>query len=417
MITGKGKIRLALMVVAFVSLGASFLSLSYMNRMAGRIQDIVGRDARMVQLGEMFSRKMLEARREEKNFIIYLDTLYIQKNRSIIQDIVQEVEWAKANTRGYAVELDSLDILLGRYVHLVDLLVGAYQEDPNVLFRMRRQINSYEEALANLAKRQNLDPEVLRAWRSEMTLDLLSETTKLTVEKSRLFIDLKDISSAFISLGERITVAARAAMREDGAQGIHYSVKAQRNTLTLLFVATLFLAYMVVALPRRIFLPFRRIIRSLNAIARGESETPLTNGDTGDEFGELSRSFQNAIHQLKVFNALKAEKIVEIDRNFRKVAEEMNEALLVLTPDLTVSLANKAARRLFSEKKDPTGAFLKDLPFAWEVLGDALEKVEKKRRIEFSVKLKKRDLKKRLVTLISTTDKSGKLENILVILR
>ena len=63
--TNRGKIRITLTVIASISLGISFLSLYYMNRMVQEIEEIAYRDAKIAELGEILSILILEARREE----------------------------------------------------------------------------------------------------------------------------------------------------------------------------------------------------------------------------------------------------------------------------------------------------------------------------------------------------------------
>ena len=417
MLSSRGKIRISLFIVAFISLGASYLSLSYMTQMGKKIEEIVYKDARMAELGEMLTRKMLEARREEKNFIIEMDTLYIEKNKAIQEQIKTEVNNAREVTPAYPHELDSLDILVVRYGKQIDLLVSSYRKDPKILSRLGRQINKYEEDLKKLVEDQNLDPAALPLMNSFINIELLSETTKLSTEKSKLFFELKEVSRNFMSLTQKITADARESLVRHSEEGMSFSVKAQRNTLTLLFLAALILAYMIFYLPRKILLPFKKIIRSLNAIARGEIGAPLPDVSTGDELGELSRSFQQAIQKLKHFNELKTSKIIEIERNFRRSIDEVDESVIILFPDLKISYLNSAARKMFSINSDVISKSMKDLPVLWDIFGDSLESIEKKGRVEYSVKLKKRDFKKRTVTIIPNTGKGGKLENIVVIIK
>ena len=71
MLSGRGKIRVALLTVAAISVGTSFVSLFYMNRIIKRSKSIAEKDSRVAGLAEDISLKILEAKREEKNFIIY----------------------------------------------------------------------------------------------------------------------------------------------------------------------------------------------------------------------------------------------------------------------------------------------------------------------------------------------------------
>jgi len=417
MLSSRGKIRLALFIVAFISLGTSFLSLSYMHRMATKIEEIAYKDAKIAELGEELSIKMLEARREEKNFIIYFDTLYIDNNQRIIDEIKSDVNDAKEITEAYSTKLDSIEFLIERYSNNIRLLVETFQEDPRTLYNLRRQVINYEEELQNLAKKRKVEVDALPSWTSDINISILSAATKLSAEKSKLFTELREVGNEIMKLTQQITTSARESLAKNSSEGMKYSVKAERNTLTLLLLAGLLLLYMIFYLPQRIFLPFKRMIKILKAIGRGETEAPLPDIHTKDELGELSRSFQEAIHKLKFFNDLKTSKIADIERNFRRVLTEIDEAVILLTPDLRISYANVAAREIFAFSEDINYKPLKEITVLWEILGKHFESGATKRKAEYSLKIKKMDLRKKNLIVIPGLAKSGKLESVLLIVK
>lgn len=416
MLTGKSKIRISLFLVALISLGTSLLSLSYMNRMASKLEKIASEDAKIAELGEVLSIKMLQARREEKNFIIYLDTLYITNNRNIIDEIRFDLENAKEIAKAYSPKLDSIETLLSAYGDNITRLVTAFQEDPKTLYNLQRQIMNYEQELRALAKSRKLSLEALPSWSSDINIALLSASAKLSAEKSKLFNELREDGDRMMKLAQDITLSARHSLARNSAEGMSYSQKAQRNTWTLILIAVFLLAYLIVSLPHRIFLPYRRISRVLQGIGRGESELVLPNIDTKDELGELSRSFQAAIQKLYTFNALKTSKITQIQRNFHRILEEVKEAVCILAPDLTILYLNDSAKRLFDINREIISKSIKDLTPLWDVFDQSIIDIEKRGRYEVNLKLKKMDLKK-IVSVVPSTDSTGKLENVLIIIK
>ena len=415
--TGKGKIRLALLLVALISLGTSLLSLSYMNRLARKFEQIASRDAKIAELGETLSIKMLEARREEKNFIIYLDTTYIVGNRRIIEEIRSDVENVIGITTAYMSELDSIEVLLAEYSANIDRLVTAFQEDPRTLYNLQRQIMNYEQELRNLAKNRRLSVESLPSLTSDVNIALLSASAKLSTEKTRLFNELREDGDRIMNLAQDIASSARETLAKNSTEGMSYSQKAQRNTWTLIFLAVFLLAFLVVSLPQRIFLPYRKISRVLEAIGRGESEFTLPNIGKGDELGELSRSFEEAIGKLRDYSDLKTSKIAQLQRNLYRVLEEVKEAFFILAPDLTVLYVNVAAKALFDIDRELISKSIKELESLWEVLKESIVDVEKRGRFEISLKFRKMEFKKKTVSVIPSTSSTGRLENIFIIVK
>ena len=392
MLTAKGKIRVSLFAVAFIALGTSLLSLSYMTRMFRKIDAIINKDVKIADLGEAITIKILEARREEKNFIIYLDSLHIGNNRRILDEIQADVEAARGLGSEYAAEMDSITFYLGQYKKDMALLVTTIREDPRSLYRLQQQIINYEQELRALAEKRKIDVSDLPGWTSDVNASLVSAATKLSTEKSRLFSELRDMSNHIIRLAGDITQRARASLAESSAQGIRYSLKAQRNTMTLLIMAAILLAYLVVDLPRRVFMPYRKIMRFLQAVARGEPDWVLPDIQTKDEMGELSVSFRTAIEKLQYYNDLKASKIAELHRSFYRLMDEVSGAVLLLSPDLKILYMNDATAKLFDIDRERIGTTVKDLTPLWAVLNGNIVNIERKGKFELSLKLKKRYL-------------------------
>ena len=317
----------------------------------------------------------------------------------------------------YSPELDSIETFLLAYSNNITRLVSAFQEDPRTLYNLQRQIMNYEQELRTLARNRRLDMESMPSWSSDINIALLSASAKLSAEKSRLFSELREAGDEVIELAQQISISARESLAQNSSQGMSYSVKAQRNTWTLVLIAVFILAYLIFDMPHRIFLPYRKMGRALQAIGRGESELSLPNVEAGDELGELSRSFREAIRKLHTFNVLKTGKIAQIQRNLHRILEEVKEAVIILGPDLIILYLNDAAKTLFEIDREMVSKSIKDLTPLWEVLDQSIENIEKRGRYEVNMKLKKMELKKKMVSIIPSTGQTGKLENILLIIK
>ena len=416
MLTGKSKIRLAFLLVAAISLGTALLSLSYMNRLTQRMEAIANKDARIAALGEALSIQMLEARREEKNFIIYFDTLYIAQNRQIMQDIAREIQLAKSYAEPYAVQLDSIMLLITMYNEYVERLAESIQEDPRMLYRLQRRIVSYEEELRALADKQKLNTADLPDWTSDLNLSLLSATSAISSEKSRLFSDLRESSNQIMEFTQAIATNARISLARNSEEGIEYSIRARRNTQTLLLIAGFLLAYLLIELPRRIFMPFRKTIKSLKALERGETETQLSHIDSTDEVGELSRAIQSAIQRLRDYNVLRTEKIIEVQRDLTRVIEEINEGVFILAHNGAIIQMNGAAKSLFEIEKDAVPTSIKDIPLLGDLVVTKLPDIDKQGKQEVKFKVNRKGTRKKTAQIIPNIDLNNRLSHVLIVI-
>jgi len=415
--TSRWKIRIALLSVAVIALGTTLLSLSYINQMAESIEQIANRDAKMAEMGESLSIQILQARREEKNFIIYLDTLYIIQNQTIINKMRENVTEVKKTSQIYTEKLDSIHTLLNDYSRNIQLLVSVFQEDPRTLYNLQRQIFNYEEQLRTLAKNKKLNFESLPSWTTDANIAVLSASAKLSAEKSRLFRELREDSDQINALAREITKHARESLSKNSNSGISYSVKAQRNTITLILVALLLLIYLIAVLPRKIFDPYKKMKKALQAVGRGEIDFSMPNIKVQDELGDLSRSFQDAVQKLQTFNELKSAKIIEIQRNLYRILEEIREAVVILTPELNILYINESARVLFKTDKSIISHPVKELTSLWEIIDKNIANLDKTGKYEMSQRIKKSGIKKSIISILPNINNSGKLENLLIIIK
>jgi len=417
LLSSKGKIRLVLVVAVSLSLITALVSLLYMNAMISRIRQITLRDARLVDLGRDISIKVLDARREEKNFIIYLDSTYIDQTLSIISAIESNVEQAKTIAPEQNTRLDSISGLIIDYKSDITILRKTFEEDPRALSSLQRQLVDYEERLKRTVARNKLQEDSLPAWLSDLNILAVAATAKLSTEKARLLSDLRETSTSILNLAGRIVSQAQSDLAKHSEEGVHYGFKAQRNTVTIFIITILLLAYLIIYFPRRVLLPFQRITRTLKAISKGETAFRIDDLEKSGEFTELYRSFHDAIYDLQVYNELKTEKIAELQKQLHSALDEIKEACLVISGDLKISYINDSAKNLFSVDDNILGKNLSDIPILWKILDEPFRVGEVQRRLELNTRIKRSDLRKRCITVLSFPGRKDAAPSRLIIVK
>lgn len=417
MLSSKGKIRLVLVIAVSLSFITALVSLLYMNAMTSRIRQITLKDARLVDLGRDISIKVLDARREEKNFIIYLDSTYIDRTLAIISQIESNVEQARKIAPEQAAALDSISDLIVEYKNDIATLRRTFEQDPRALSSLQRQLMDYEDQLKKTVARSKIQEDSLPAWLSDLNILAVAATAKLSTEKARLLSDLRETTTSILSLAARIASQAQTDLTQHSEEGVRYGYKAQRNTITIFIITILFVAYLIIYFPRVVLLPFQRITKTLRAISKGETAFRIDDLEKGGEFLDLYRSFQDAIYNLKLHNELKTEKIAELQKQYRSTLEEMREACVVVSADLKLSYLNPAAMDLFALDDSVLGKSITELPLLWKHLEEPLKANERERRIEINARIKRSDIRKRAITVLSFRSKTDQAPSRLIVIR
>lgn len=417
MLTSKTKIRLSLLLVASVSLVTSLLSLNYMNQMVRKIEVMTESDAKMAEIGEELSIRMLEARREEKNFIIFLDSTHIQQSMQILESMDKEASLARSVSPLYHTELDSIAKLISSYRNSLQSLAQTFQDDPRAFYRLQQQVMEYEKELKHITEQEQISSKELPGWATILNYSLLNAANKISSDKAKVISELKETSTQILILTESIAESARESLARNSKEGRQYGVRARRNILTLLMITGLLLAALIFYLPMKIFEPFRKIQRALSAISRGETEFPMPNMDSKDEIGTLSRSFHEATRKIRFFNNLITEKVVETRRNYQRILDEVDEGVIIATTDLNVIFINQTIREWFHLKTKTEIKSVQDIGPLWSQIGSALENIEKMGRTELDMQNGTDYPEMHKVTVIPRPGKSGRTETVLFIIR
>ena len=414
---GKTQIRFSMLIVSAIALGTTLISFSYLNQMKRAIDQIAYQDAPMGQLGESISRQMLEARREEKNFIIYLDTQYLTNTRRIIADLRHHIDANRIDTSPVAVTLDSIQVLLARYDELVSGMSDIYKEDPNTFYKLQSQLLDYERSLKSLANRKKLPEEDLVSWLSTLNITLVSANAKISAGKARHFAELKSISESVVAMGQQIAEEAKLSLEQHTKKGLRYSIRSQRNTLTLVFLSAFMLMALILWLPKRVFAPYDQFAKTLRTVGKGSKYPVLPHATVENEIGDLSRAISTALHELYVQSDLKSDKIKAIQRMYRRLMDELDEAVLILDPDFIILYMNNKAMAWFNKTSDHSIQKMHDIPILWEELEKPLENIDRSGRIEIKLGSQRWLQSRKGATVVPVMGEGAVLEYILLIIQ
>ena len=415
--TGKTQIRFALLFVTLIALGTSLVSLSYLNQMTKAIDRIAYEDARTLQLGESISRQILEARREEKNFIIYLDSLYLNNSLSLVIDLEQQIHDYRASSERTLTELDTIVKLLNRYENRVMEMSKMYTKNPHRFNRLQSNLLEYEKSAGNLALPGWVAKEEIIEWMSDSNPLVSTGHTIPLEEKVHHFVELKTLSDAIVQVSQNMVEQAKNTLETHTTEGTRYSIVAQRNTLALIFASGFLLIVLIVWMPRRIFNPYNSFIKSLRLLSLGGRSPAITHfSGQNNEIGELSRAIEKAMHETQNLSALKSAKIQSIQRMYRRLMDEVDDAVIILDRDFNILVMNNQALSwLNMDDRNPVK--LSDIPDVWDAVHPTLLNIQRAGRTELSFTSKALNLKKKQMILVPLLREGPALDYVVMVIK
>ena len=171
-----------------------------------------------------------------------------------------------------------------------------------------------------------------------------------------LFSQIKSQAEAILQLNQKNMSDANDRARRDAAT-------ARRRMYILLAVGTALAVVFILFTRRWILRPIHRLIRSADEIRRGNLDLVVA-GDSHDEIGHLSESFNAMAASLREFRRTDQAKLMRVQKATQQAFDSLPDAVAVVDPDGKVEVATESARSVFGLKP---GAGVEDLPFGWLV--------------------------------------------------
>jgi nitrogen fixation/metabolism regulation signal transduction histidine kinase len=350
----------------------SLLYIGQMNRVLGRVISV---DVELMRLGDRITLAFLDARRDEKNFLLYRDTVYLSNARTGADRLLTLCSQGRKLDRGLAPVFDSIAGEIGIYRIQLDTMAALLDPEatahPQSLDRLRAEHQQLLELAAATADTVRRDSALAAADRLASRADvpvggllgrLLNEQIRAT--EGRVAVHAGTI-------GEYA-----AARTRDSQQRAHQlSTWGQRNIATALLLVCVGLIWLIISLPRRIVLPLKRIANALGRAERGELDVRVTVHGR-DELDQLARQLNRVFTRLRENDDRKTSYIQLLEHRFRLLAADIAEGVLVFDRTPNIIFANAAVEALLgspvSEARGHALAEFPNLRFLSDVVDDTL---------------------------------------------
>ncbi len=338
------------------------LSLFYIGQMNHVLGRVINVDLELTRLGDRITLTFLDARRDEKNFLLYRDTVYLANARTGADRVLALCSEGRALDRAVAPEFDSIagDIAVYRMqldtmAALLDTGASTY---PQGLARLRAEHQRLFELAAATADTIRRDSVLAAADRLATRADvpvrgllgrLLNEQVRATEER---------LSAHAGAIGEY--AAARA--RECQLRAQRLSTWGQRNIATALVLVIVGLLWIIISLPRRLVLPLKRISNALGRAERGELDVHVTVHGR-DELDQLARQFNRVFARIREADGRKTNHIQLVEHRFKLLAADIAEGVLVFDHTPNLVFANSAMEPLLGRPiSESRGHALSEFP-------------------------------------------------------
>jgi len=177
------------------------------------------------------------------------------------------------------------------------------------------------------------------------------------------FAELLPLFSRIKSQADAILQLNQNNMSEANDRARHVAATARRRMYVLLAVGTALAVVFIFFTRRWVLRPIHRLIRSADEIRRGNLDLVVA-GESHDEIGHLSESFNAMAASLREFRRSDQAKLLRIQKATQQAFDSLPDAVAVVDSDGKVEVATESARSVFGLK---TGANVGDLPFGWLV--------------------------------------------------
>ncbi len=169
-----------------------------------------------------------------------------------------------------------------------------------------------------------------------------------------LFNQIKDTADGILQLNQ-------GNMSEANDRARRSANTARRQMYVLVLTGALLALGFVVFTRRWILRPIHRLIRSADEIRKGNLDLVVP-GDSRDEIGRLSQSFNAMAASLREFRRSDKAKLLRIQEATQRAFDGLPDAVAVIGPEGNVEVATASAKTVFGLRPNIPIAHL---PFAW----------------------------------------------------
>ena len=357
----RSRMTLSMIYAAALVFPVVLLSLFYIRRIGFFVDEIAGRDIELMQVADRVYLDFLEARRHEKNFLLYGDSTYLTENRVAIE----RVEASCVQGR----EIDREQI--PRFLAICEN-TASYRSIADSLFRLppEERNRRIPTDFAPLRRHHDSLLQAAAAEEDSVRRDSLTGVASRLAAEAALFIPVgpgRPLNDSIVSLQAAVTTrsdsvidVARRRIKEHRKSVSSLVIWSQRNTVTVLLVVLAILIWLIITLPRHTVLPIKRIANALRRAEDGNLDVRIT-PRSRDELGLLALQVNRAFARIREFDDRKIERILHLERRFRLLSNDITEGVLVVDRKPNVLFANSLVEPLLgSRSADAVGRPFRD---------------------------------------------------------
>ncbi len=339
-------ISIPLVIIPFVAVSLYYNNLMYntINRMATYSE--------IARICETNSFLMLKIDGNLKNYVVLIDSNYIGEAMIDLNSLRELV--VEGKKFDYVDEFDKISINIGKYKALLDSLETIVSSEEIPHKRIERDLEKYKKGYDNImsqvllartnAKRDSLR-EMLKTYSQSFDVSKIIPEKSKNAKKTKIVKSLDNYKKTIEYQNGKILEKARKHIKEFTDIGEKYASRGARNIWTVLILTVLFIVYLVVVLPERIVIPIRRLSNLIKQVEKGDFKVAIK-GFPRDEIGELVYHLSRMLLQIRKVDGLKTQKILESERKFKFVINDIREGVIVLNDELRLLMVNKSALKI-----------------------------------------------------------------------
>jgi methyl-accepting chemotaxis protein len=251
--------RLAL--VRLILVPVIVLAVYYLVRMGWIVDRIVNVDAPAAGLAQQVSIEMLEARRAERNYLLFQATTYLATNRAALlktQQALQAIQNLEPNDQGVVQEASEAPTLYQPRFSGAASALGKPGQEPTD--RIRAVVKAYEQDPENLLKRakRSKRPQLVEDLRRQVS-SFDSQITQTAQQGNRTLqqvtADLQDSSQKILSIAADVESRNWSRVQLGHADARHLIERAEWALSVVSAVTLLMSIWVSYTLPRAVVKP------------------------------------------------------------------------------------------------------------------------------------------------------------------
>jgi CHASE3 domain sensor protein len=298
------RVAYSLAIARLILVPVIFLAVYYLFEMGWIVDRIVNVDAPAATLAQRASIEMLEARRNERNYLLLRDPSYLAANRESlgrVRQIVYQIQDLEPADMGETQKaLESLGVYDERIATAASAMREPGQGDGE---RIQAVVRAYENDLDNLLRRAKAKSRALLIEELRSRVDSFDTQISETVREgnpalTRVTPDLQNSSAEVLQVLAALETENWKRVELDHKEARHLIHQAEWALSIVSALTLLFSILVSMILPRQVVKPLISLREAVDHVAQGNSAVELEIEGRG-EVAELAKSLRGLISRLQ----------------------------------------------------------------------------------------------------------------------